>query len=436
MIRRVFHLILIVLISLCTADLARSESVIPVENASFESPVVDPNISSTLSDVNEWIEIDNDTTGSIYTGVLANTIGGNWEYVNNANGNQLAFLGSELGNALEQELTATYKADCDYQLTVGLCVVIQEVFPTSTVELALYYLDGNDLVDIVSRTIEPMGLTSTQLEDFSLYLPMVDPNDPWVGKNIGLAVRATGTRGGFWLMDNVRLIESPIIPVLVKNASFELPELSEIDIPSVVVDSWQKPQVPLWYDESGGYLWKQLTGVFFNDPMRPEYIENCDGNQAVWLFVVPEVELFQDLADIYEVGRTYQLTVGIFGGGGNMKDGRTIEIRLYYRDDENNRVTVGATTYTYDLDIGHIRHFNDVRLDIPPVEEDDPLAGRNIGVQLISTLTLEEYNVEDPDAGLGGGYWDLDNVRLTKSLPPVEEDSVEDPNSSGMTVQE
>ena len=431
MIRRVFQLIVIVLISLCITNPVRSESIIPVENASFESPIVDPNISSTLSDVDGWTEIDNDISGSTNTGVLANAIEDNWEYVNNADENQLAFLGSELGNALEQDLAITYKAGCDYQLTVGLCVVLQEIFPTSTVELVLYYQDGNDLVDIVSETVEPMDLTSTQLEDFSLYMSVVEPNDPWAGKNIGLAIRSTGSPGGFWLLDNVRLTESPIIPVTVKNASFELPETDFVD---VVVDSWQMPPVPFWYDESGGYLWVQLTGVFLNlDPSDPEYIDNCDGNQAVWLFAVPEVELFQDLADIYKVGRAYQLTVGIFGGGGNMKDDVPIEIRLYYLDDENNKVTVGATNYTYDLDIGHIKHFNDVQLDIPPVEQDDPWAGKNIGVQLISTLTLADL---DPDTGRAGGFWDLDNVRLTKSLPGVEENSIEDPNSSEVIIEE
>jgi hypothetical protein len=202
----------------------------------------------------------------------------------------------------------------------------------------------------------------------------------------------------------------------------------------VEVESWQMPPVPLWYDESGGYLWIQLTGVFLNlDPEDPEYIDNCDGKQAVWLFAVPEVELFQDLTDTYEVGRSYQLTVGILGGGGNMKDDVPIEIRLYYSDDGNNKVTVGATSYTYDLEIGRIKHFNDVQLDIPPVKDEDPWAGRNIGVQLISTLTLADL---DPNTGRAGGFWDLDNVRLTKSLEWAEEDSVEDPNSSEVIVQE
>jgi hypothetical protein len=154
--------------------------------------------------------------------------------------------------------------------------------------------------------------------------------------------------------------------------------------------------------------------VFLNlPPADPDHIDNCDGNQAAWLFAVPEVELFQDLTATFEVGQSYHLTVGIFGGGGNMKDDVPIEIRLYYRDAENKKVTVGATTFTYDWDTGYVKHLNDVQLDVPKVVSTDSWAGKNIGVQLVSTLTLADL---DPETGRAGGYWVLDNVRL-KSLP-------------------
>jgi hypothetical protein len=201
-------------------------------------------------------------------------------------------------------------------------------------------------------------------------------------------------------------------PIYIPNASFELPETTFVNVD---IDSWQKSPTPWWYDESGGFLWSQLTGVFLNvPPVDPDHIDNCDGNQAVWLFAVPEVELFQDLTATFEVGQSYHLTVGIIAGGGNMKDDVPIEIRLYYRDAENKKVTAGATTFAYNSDTGYVKHFNDVRLDLPQVRPTDPWAGKNIGVQLVSTLTLADL---DPDTGKAGGYWDLDNVRLTKSPP-------------------
>ena len=220
--------------------------------------------------------------------------------------------------------------------------------------------------------------------------------------------------------------------IYIPNASFESPETT---FASANIDSWQKSAKPWWYDESGDFLWSQLMGVFLNVPAtEPEHIDNCDGKQAVWLFAVPEVELFQDLTATFEVGQSYHLTVGIFGGGGNMKDDVPIEIRLYYRDVENNKVTVGATTFTYEWDTGYVHHFNDVQLVIPQVTSIDSWAGKNIGVQLVSTLTLGDL---DPNTGRAGGYWALDNVRLkTLPWPDFTEDSFVNLEDFAVMVQE
>ncbi|GAG34376.1 unnamed protein product, partial [marine sediment metagenome] len=192
---------------------------IPIENASFEAPVVDPNGFGALPYVDGWTEIDLDTLSSTNTGVFANTQVGSPDHLVNAHGSQLAFLGSQTGNALEQDLDTTYKIGCDYRLTVA--VGVSSLFPPSsaepvdTFELVLYYRDANEPVDIVRQAVEAAGLSSTQLVDVSLYLPTVQPGDAWAGMAIGVALRATGAPGGFWDMDHVRLIESLLDPPLV-----------------------------------------------------------------------------------------------------------------------------------------------------------------------------------------------------------------------------
>ena len=86
----------------------------------------------------------------------------------------------------------------------------------------------------------------------------------------------------------------------IPNASFESPETAFVD---VNVHAWQKGPPPLWYDESGGHAWSQLTGVFLSVPSEDDgHIDNCDGNQAAWLFALPEVELHQDLTATFEIG--------------------------------------------------------------------------------------------------------------------------------------
>ncbi|MHC4486706.1 MAG: hypothetical protein ACYS4T_16065, partial [Planctomycetota bacterium] len=185
---------------------------IPIENPSFEAPTIDPNGFPAVPYVDQWMEIDLDTLSSTNTGVFTNTPVGSPDHIVNADGSQLAFLGSEQGNALEQDLAATYKVGCDYRLTVA--VGVSSLFPPSTAEpadaldLVLFYRDGVDVVDIVRQTVEAAGLSSIQLTDVSSYLPTVQPDDAWAGMAIGVALRATGMPGGFWDLDNVRLAES------------------------------------------------------------------------------------------------------------------------------------------------------------------------------------------------------------------------------------
>lgn len=195
----------------------------------------------------------------------------------------------------------------------------------------------------------------------------------------------------------------------VPNASFELPVT---DFADPFLDAWEKTPKPFWYDESGGFLWMQLTGVFKGLPEEePEHIVNLDGDQALFLFAVPEVGIFQDQAvseafDVrFEVGQAYRLTVGAIGGLGNMQEGVTLSIGLYYRDDAGDRVTIRQTTVEHDVAVflpEGPRRFVDFSVTVPPVAAEDPWAGRHVGIEFLSTVR--------PD--LAGGYWDLDNVRL------------------------
>jgi hypothetical protein len=205
-------------------------------------------------------------------------------------------------------------------------------------------------------------------------------------------------------------------PITVPNGSFESPSTAFV---SVMVDSWQKSPKPDWYVEGGGFFWAQLIGLFTNPtPTSPDHIDNCDGHQAVWLFVVPEVALFQDYDTVdaddtgpthafdatYDAGKAYQLTVGVIGTGGGMLQGATFDLSLYYRDAASNRVAVAVASITNTTDIfTNNNHFIDFSVSVPTVKESDPWMGKHIGIQMLSTVTTN----------LQGGYWDLDNVRLT-----------------------
>lgn len=212
-------------------------------------------------------------------------------------------------------------------------------------------------------------------------------------------------------------------PIPVPNGSFEAPRTSFV---AIQVQSWQKAPRPEWYLEGGGFEWDQLVGLFKN-PVKGslDRITNLEGDQALWIFAVPEVGLFQDLTPsaeyvgaTFQPGRGYRLQVDLAGSGGGMKSGVTLELGLYYRDDQGRRVPVASNIVTNTPQLFPTQTFlPEFTVTVPPVEEGAPWAGKAIGIQFLSTVPLV---LEDGlPAGLAGGYWDVDHVRLTEIARPV-----------------
>jgi len=214
---------------------------------------------------------------------------------------------------------------------------------------------------------------------------------------------------------------SPVMaaPIPVPNGSFES-QVAPQTYPYVttLIDSWQKAPKPAWFDEATfGVLWDQTAGLFQNTPVgMANHIDNMDGNQGLYMFTFPQVGLFQDYSTVdwndpapthafnstFQLGMSYQLTVGVIGGLGGMTDGAGLQLSLYYRDAGNNLVTVGATPITYTTgSFPNANQFTDFSVTIPAVQAGDAWAGQNIGIGIVTT------------SGTGAGYWDLDNVRLT-----------------------
>ena len=191
------------------------------------------------------------------------------------------------------------------------------------------------------------------------------------------------------------------------------------------IESWQKGAKPAWYTEDGGFFWTQLTGTFKNAaPGKPDHLDNCDGEQAIWLFAVPEVALFQDYNSVdwndpepshkfnarYRVGKSYNLSIAVNGGGGGMKPGVTLQVSLYFRDVSSNIVTVASTAISNSFEtFPNHTHLTDFSVSTPIIKPNDPWADAQIGIQLLSTVDFE----------LQGGYWDIDNVRLEEREAPI-----------------
>ena len=90
--------------------------------------------------------------------------------------------------------------------------------------------------------------------------------------------------------------------------------------------------------------------------------------------------------------------------------GATLQLSLYYRDDANNMVPVATTTITNTAGLFPTNtHFVDFSVQLPVVQGTDPCANQHIGVMIASTVGFD----------LMGGYWDVDNVRLTETIYPT-----------------
>ena len=137
----------------------------------------------------------------------------------------------------------------------------------------------------------------------------------------------------------------------VPNYDFASPDIgTNSPYAAPVLEDWQESAQPSWYDPAyfGGSPWSDLVGTFYNLPnftnstaTNSSYIDNCDGVQAAFMFALPQVAIFQDLGATFDIGKTYTLTAGLIGGGGDMAAGSTFQLSLYYLDG-TNMVTVAA----------------------------------------------------------------------------------------------
>lgn len=412
-----------------------------VPNASFESPATDfadPRMDDwQKAPEPAWYQGGNGFPWEQLVGQFLNTPTGSSNHIDNVEGNQGAFIFalpdvailqdyntlSRTNAGLSPQLNAVFEAGKSYALTAAVLGGGGGMSNGATFEISLYYRDANSNMVVVAATTitntPDLFPTNTHFLDFQARTPIVKTSDPWFGKQIGIRLASTvgfNLQGGYWDVDNIRLTEN-----LVPNNSFESPRT---DFADPRMDGWQKAPEPAWYQGGNGFPWDQLVGQFFNTPRgNSNHIDNVEGKQAAFLFALPDVAIFQDYNSLagtnaipnhdfnvrFEIGKSYALTAAVLGGGGGMSNGATFEISLYYRDTNSNMVTVAAATITNSAALFPTNtHFFDLQARTPIVQETNAWAGQNIGVRLASTVGF----------GLQGGYWDVDNVRVTESVVP------------------
>ena len=85
------------------------------------------------------------------------------------------------------------------------------------------------------------------------------------------------------------LLVSPALSdsVPIPNYSFEDPALPVAPpYASPTISNWQRLPVPSWWTQAGNTAdaWNDCAGTFVNVNVPGNYIDNCDGTQAAFMF--------------------------------------------------------------------------------------------------------------------------------------------------------
>ncbi|MHC4963160.1 MAG: hypothetical protein ACYTGA_13740, partial [Planctomycetota bacterium] len=180
--------------------------------------------------VSGWDEIDLDPA-SQNTGAFLNTPGDASSYIVNADGNQVAFLIAQYGNAFQQKLPNIYQVGRSYRLTaaVGISFYSEPEDPGDPLELVFYYEDGDQKNrDIAKFSVPFKWRSATHLDDFTVLLPTVQLGYGWAGENIRIAMRGTSDLGGTWIIDNVRVEEHPSTPNFTTDSIVNLADFAKM----------------------------------------------------------------------------------------------------------------------------------------------------------------------------------------------------------------
>jgi hypothetical protein len=201
---------------------AHAQVLISIPNYSFENPstgFVNTNITSwqklpQAADFNT----NQGFTWAQLAGVFLNDPPPASDNITNMDGNQASYLFGDQGMGLYQTLGTTFQLGQSYHLTVGIVGQGGGMPDGATLQLQLYYLapDNTTMVTIASNTVTENSTNfpnHTTEFDYSVNLPTVGLFDVWLGRPIGIEIVSPETGadflGGYWDVDNVRLLSVP-----------------------------------------------------------------------------------------------------------------------------------------------------------------------------------------------------------------------------------
>jgi hypothetical protein len=394
---RLVTIIVLLFLADLTAHLA-SASALNVPNPSFESPYV--GLGGAQVAIAVW-----SINGT--AGVAGNGWSGGQINLLNSDGDQIAWMNTEVNTSISQLLNETYSVGSSYQLTLGLArAAWNPPNDDDQIQIQFFYsAAGNPVIGSTTATGSELNPSnSNYLIDYTVDLPQVTASDIYAGMQIGIRIISSfegiGGGSGDWVIDNVRLDEEQqTSPVDVANDSFETPDLSP---------DGAQAGIPDWNinGPAAGVAHNGWNGGQIN-------LANSHGDQIGWMNAYADTAnelassgIWQLLADSYTAGQSYELTIGVARAVWNpTEDSDQLQIRLWY-DAAGGPATIASVTITAsDLNWSNGGDLIDYTVTLPEVLVTDAWAGRQIGVWIVAS-----YNAPGGD----GGDWVIDNVRLGK----------------------
>lgn len=204
----------IIVVLLGVTSVTAHADFLPVVNGSFELPET---VFATPS-VQGWVTdgpiIDPDFHVNLYTGVFLNTAMGAPDHIDNAVGDQLAFIGTQTGNEIVQLIPDSAFEAGRYVLRAGIARSYgSPPSQTDLLRIALFYQeDPNQRVIVASMDIvnDPnTGLSPNSVTYFSAQTEVLGPEHPAIGKAVGVLLTTVGQLGGFFDAEDVAVEHEP-----------------------------------------------------------------------------------------------------------------------------------------------------------------------------------------------------------------------------------
>jgi opacity protein-like surface antigen len=216
---------------------AAQADIVPVPNGSFESPNAPKLSPYTTPNVAIWNKVpapqwwfdygigteeDWYNSAGVFLNVAKDRYGNDAPPLGGVDGLQAAYFFETPTFELYQDLTAPYVVGQSYHLTVGAEGGGYGMKLGVPLDFRLYYRDSNIITGDNRVTIGTVTAVNTNntgvltaLADYTLDIPTVSAGNAWADQYIGVQIICPMTladlpnAGGYWDLDNVRLVATP-----------------------------------------------------------------------------------------------------------------------------------------------------------------------------------------------------------------------------------